>query len=92
MKPWELKKDPEQAARVQTILYHFAENVAHCAVLLSPVLPQAAAKIASQLAREDLLALKLDDLKWGLLADGHVIGKPKPVFPKILPDEEPAEE
>ncbi|MFD0896104.1 methionine--tRNA ligase [Luteolibacter ambystomatis] len=91
MKPWELKKDPEQAARVQTILYHFAENVAHCAVLLSPVVPQAAAKIASQLAREDLLTLKLDDLKWGLLADGHTIGKPKPVFPKIVIEEEAAE-
>lgn len=83
MKPWELNKDPEQTARLQTVLYHLAESVAHCAVLLSPVLPDAAAKLASQLRRDDLLALKIDDLKWGLLADGHEIGKPKPVFPRI---------
>lgn len=84
MKPWELKKDPANATRVQTVLYHLAESLAHCAILLSPVLPQAAAKITSQLRREDLLSLKLDDLKWGLLADGHEIGKPKPVFPRIV--------
>jgi methionyl-tRNA synthetase len=88
MKPWELKKDPAQATRVQTILYHFAENVAHCAILLSPIVPGASAKIAAQLAREDLLDLKLDDLKWGILAAGHEIGKPKPVFPKIILEDE----
>jgi methionyl-tRNA synthetase len=87
MKPWALKKDPANATRVQTVLYHLAESLAHCAVLLSPVLPQAAAKITTQLCREDLLSLKLDDLKWGLLADGHEIGKPQPVFPRIVNDE-----
>jgi methionyl-tRNA synthetase len=91
MKPWELNKDPEQKERVQTVLYHFAESVAHCAVLLSPVLPEAAAKLASQLRRDDLLTLKLDDLKWGLLNDGHEIGKPKPVFPRIVIEEATAE-
>jgi methionyl-tRNA synthetase len=73
------------------VLYHFAESVAHCAVLLSPVLPEAAAKLAAQLRRDDLLTLKLDDLKWGLLADGHEIGKPKPVFPRIVIEEAAAE-
>ncbi|HEY8962277.1 MAG TPA: class I tRNA ligase family protein [Luteolibacter sp.] len=29
MKPWELNKDPGQKERVQTVLYHFAESVAH---------------------------------------------------------------
>ena len=87
MKPWELKKDPANAPRVQTVLYHLAESLAHCAILLSPILPQAAAKIMSQLRRDDLLSLKLDDLKWGLLADGHEIGKPKPVFPRIVIEE-----
>jgi methionyl-tRNA synthetase len=87
MKPWELKKDPANAPRVQTVLYHLAESLAQCAILLSPVLPQAAAKIAAQLRRDDLLSLKLDDLKWGLLEDGHEIGKPKPVFPRIVMEE-----
>jgi len=90
MKPWELNKDESQKDRLQTVLYHLAESVAHCAVLLSPVLPDAAAKLAQQLKAEHLLSLKLDDLKWGLLPDQHEIGKPKPVFPRIQPTEEPA--
>ncbi len=49
MKPWELNKDPEQKDRLATVLYHLAESVAHASVLLSPVLPDAAAKLAGQL-------------------------------------------
>jgi methionyl-tRNA synthetase len=84
MKPWELNKDPAQAERLATVLYHLAESVAHCAVLLSPVVPQAAAKLAEQVRLPDLASLKLADLRWGLLADAHAIGKPKPVFPRIV--------
>lgn len=83
MKPWELNKDPEQAGRLATVLHHLVESVAHCAVLLSPVLPVAADQLAAQLQRKDLLSMKLDDLRWGLIPDGHTIGKPKPVFPRI---------
>ncbi|MES2475197.1 MAG: methionine--tRNA ligase [Verrucomicrobiota bacterium] len=89
MKPWELNKDPEQKDRVATVLYHFAESVAHIAVLISPVLPQITAKLAEQLNLPSLTTLKLTDLNWGLLPDGHPIGKPKPVFPRIV-IEEPA--
>jgi methionyl-tRNA synthetase len=87
MKPWELNKDPAQATRLQTVLYHLAESVAHCAVLLSPVLPEAAGKLAEQLRARHLPELRLAELQWGLLPDGHEIGKPKPVFPRILVEE-----
>jgi len=83
MKPWELNKDPEQAERLATVLYHLAESVAHAAVLLSPVLPDASAKLLSQLRADHLSAVPLAGLHWGLLADAHEIGKPKPVFPRI---------
>jgi len=89
MKPWELNKDPEQKDRVATILYHFAESVAHIAVLISPVLPEITAKLATQLNLPGLTTLKLADLQWGILPDGHAIGKPMPVFPRIV-IEEPA--
>jgi methionyl-tRNA synthetase len=89
MKPWELKKDPAQGERLATVLYHLAESVAHCAVLLSPVLPGVLAKLAPQLEAPWLAELKLDALRWGLLPDGHRIGKPVPAFPRIvLPDPE----
>jgi len=87
MKPWELNKDPANKDRLATVLYHLAESVAHAAVLLSPVLPAAAAKLAAQLNCPALITFKLPDLRWGLLADGHTIGQPKPVFPKIIVDE-----
>ena len=90
MKPWEMNKewktsnDPALKARIATVLYHLAESVAHAAALLSPILPDATAKLASQLNLPELPALKLADLNWGLLPDAHVIGKPKPVFPRIV--------
>lgn len=84
MKPWELNKNPENRERVATVLYHLAESVAHCAVLLSPTLPDATTKLAEQLELPGLATLRLDELHWGLLADGHAIGKPTPVFPRIV--------
>lgn len=84
MKPWELKKDPANSERLAMVLYHLAESVAHCAVLLSPVLPDAAGKLAHQLNAVHLLDAKLDDLAWGVLPDGHPLGKPEPVFPRIV--------
>ncbi len=87
MKPWELAKDPEKSARLATVLQHLVESVAHCTVLLSPVLPAAAAKLASQLNLPGLTETGLGELYWGLIPDGHVIGKPAPVFPRIIVEE-----
>lgn len=87
MKPWELNKDPEKKDRLATVLQHLAESVAHCTVLLSPILPDAATKLASQLNLPILTELSLTDLHWGLLPEGHTIGKPKPVFPRIVVEE-----
>lgn len=86
-KPWELAKDATHKPRLDSVLAHLVESLAHCAVLLSPVLPDPAARIAAQLRMETLLDLKLDDLQWGLVPDGHETGKPKPVFPKIVTEE-----
>lgn len=83
MKPWELNKHSENRDRLITVLHHLAESVAHCAVLLSPVLPDAAAQLAAQLRLPQLGSLKLDDLTWGLIPNGHEIEKPSPVFPRI---------
>jgi methionyl-tRNA synthetase len=89
MKPWELNKDAANKERLATVLQHLAESVAHCAVLLSPVLPEASAKLASQLNLPALESLHLADLHWGLIPEGHVIAKPKPVFPRIVVEETP---
>ncbi len=82
-KPWEMKKDETQLPRVGEILSHTAESCAHLALLLSPILPAAAEKIFSQLKKEKLNKMTLNELQWGLLEAGHQTGKPKPVFPRI---------
>ena len=89
MKPWELNKDPQKHERLATVLYHLAESVAHCTVLLGPILPTAVGSLAAQLKLPHLAQLHLHDLHWGLIADAHEIDKPAPVFPRII-DAEPA--
>ncbi|MEJ6582158.1 MAG: methionine--tRNA ligase [Akkermansiaceae bacterium] len=86
-KPWEMKKDESKLPRVAEVLSHTAESCAHLALLIRPVLPDAAEKILAQLNKPQLAELSLDDLKWGLLQPGHQTGKPKPVFPRIQIEE-----
>ena len=87
-KPWELAKDPANLATLERVLAHLVESLAHLAVLLSPFLPEPATRLAQQLRRDDLMSLRLGDLRWGLIADGHETGKPKPVFPRIVIEED----
>ena len=85
--PWQLAKDETAHDRLATVLYHMAESCAHISVLLSPVIPEACAKIQSQLRLPELADKKLSELTWGLIPAGHEIGKPKPIFPRIQLEE-----
>ena len=86
--PWSLAKDESQADRLAACLYHTCESCVHLAILLGPILPAASEKILGQLRFAPEKKLALADLKWGLLKDGHDTGKPKPVFPRIIIEEE----
>ena len=81
--PWKLAKDPAQAERLDTVLYHLAEALRILAILIAPVLPDAARGMAQQLNvnAEPRLADALDPA--AALADGHVLGAPTPLFPRI---------
>jgi methionyl-tRNA synthetase len=79
--PWKLAKEPEQADRLSAVLYHLAEALRIIAILLSPVLPNAAVGIFAQLNWDRAFALA--DAKWGGLPNGHLLGKPTPLFPRI---------
>jgi len=86
--PWKLAKDPAQAERLDAVLYTLAESLRIIAILISPVLPKAAHGIFDQLAwkladsgRDERFSLA--DAQWGGLPDGHVLGKPTPLFPRI---------
>jgi len=86
-RPWELAKDEENKPKLATVLYHMVESCAHISILLSPVTPEACAKIQGQLRLPELGDKKIADLQWGLIPAGHEIGKPKPVFPRIQIEE-----
>jgi len=86
--PWKLAKDPAQAERLDAVLYTLAESLRIIAILIWPVLPDAAHGIFDQLAWKLDEAgkdsrFRLADAVWGGLPDGHVLGKPVPLFPRI---------
>jgi methionyl-tRNA synthetase len=86
--PWNLAKDAEKTAMLDAVLYQLAESLRIIAILIFPVLPKAAHGIFEQLNWKMELSGKeerfsLADAKWGKLPDGHVVGKPVPLFPRI---------
>ncbi|MBK5911884.1 methionine--tRNA ligase [Rhodothalassium salexigens] len=79
--PWTLKKtDP---ARMATVLYVTAEAVRQIAILMQPIVPEAAASLLDQLGQG------ADDRRFDRLGAGHrltpgiAIAKPQGVFPRI---------
>jgi hypothetical protein len=42
-------------------------------------------RAAAQLKLPELTETALAELRWGLIPDGHTVGKPEPVFPRIIP-------
>ena len=86
--PWKKSRDPDFRAMIDEILYAIVESLRLIAILISPVLPKAAHGIFDQLnwkmelsGKEERFSLK--DAQWGGLPDGHVVGKPVPLFPRI---------
>jgi methionyl-tRNA synthetase len=87
-KPWILEKEPRRADELDAILYTLSESLRIIAILISPVTPLAAHGIFDQLNWKMELSGKeerfsLADAEWGRLPDGHVVGKPVPLFPRI---------
>jgi methionyl-tRNA synthetase len=90
--PWNLAKSSKVEDRelLKDLLYDCAESARILAIIVSPMLPEAAHRIFDQLnwKMEPELHGKdrrfsLVDVEWGKLPDGHVVGKPTPLFPRI---------
>ena len=89
--PWKLAKQKEDAQQLDAVLYHLVESLRIIAILISMVSPKAAHGIFDQLNWKMELSGKeerfsLADAEWGRLPDGHVVGKPTPLFPRIDTD------
>jgi methionyl-tRNA synthetase len=82
--PWALgeKSDEESRARLATILYTCAEALRIVTALAHPVIPEATAKIWTQLGLGDIRKFDLSQLTWGQLHLGTKLGQVEPVFPR----------
>jgi len=81
--PFKLAKDPDQAARLDSVLLHLAEALVHVSVLLSPIMPDACKKMREQLGWTMPDGFNISDLSWGLLKEGHQLNAPIPLFPRL---------
>ena len=86
--PWKLAKDPARATGLDHVLYYLCDHLRMIAIALFPFLPDAAHGIFDQLKWKVEQAgqdgrFHLEDLRPGLLPDGHQVGAPKPLFPRI---------
>jgi methionyl-tRNA synthetase len=82
VEPWALAKDQARKADLDGFLYRLLEAVRLVAVLASPVIPRASARIFGMLGlgeREPVTA----DLAWGLLEPGAPLGAIAQLFPRV---------
>jgi methionyl-tRNA synthetase len=82
--PWSLgeKQDEGSRARLATVLYTSAEALRIVTALAHPVMPDATAKIWTQLGLGDLKKFDLSQLQWGQLRLGTKLGEIQAVFPR----------
>ncbi|MEJ1155970.1 MULTISPECIES: methionine--tRNA ligase [Microbacterium] len=86
--PWALSKDEAQRDRLATVLYTAAEGLRALAVLLSPVMPIATAKLWTALGADSSLgSLQNQPVReagsWGILQSGTSVAALVPLFPRV---------
>lgn len=80
-RPFDLNKDPAQAARLDAVLYNLVECCRVLAVLLWPFIPGTAERIYAQLRFCGEVG-EWQGATWGGLELGHTVGTAEPLFPK----------
>jgi methionyl-tRNA synthetase len=82
--PWRLARDPDQRARLGTVLYHAAESLRLLSIYLAPFIPGAVEKIRAQLGQPPLPpGAWRDQTGWGGLLAGSRVERAQPIFPRI---------
>ncbi|MGI6656400.1 MAG: methionine--tRNA ligase [Desulfobulbus sp.] len=90
--PWELAKSEDGAQRLRVVLSLLGESLWKIAVVLRPVMPQTAAKMAAALGmQEHFEQTRLDDLlPWGAMPAGERIARNVHLFPRVETAASPA--
>ncbi|MBI4745981.1 MAG: class I tRNA ligase family protein [Deltaproteobacteria bacterium] len=82
--PWALAKDEAKKERLQTVIYNTLESLRVTAILISPFMPDTAAKMWEALNIPTLFdEVKIGDAGWGGLKTGITLSKPAPLFPRV---------
>ncbi|RWX43296.1 methionyl-tRNA synthetase [Candidatus Electrothrix aarhusensis] len=83
--PWELAKNPDQAGRLNTVLYFLADSLRLLALVLRPVMPTAADKMAAALGQEEELAKATleEEGCWGRMPAGTMLHQGDALFPRL---------
>ena len=81
--PWKLAKDPAQSDKLDEVLYTLSESLRIISILMSPIIPREAEAIRAQLNWQ--VNASLAAVQWGAFEDGHQLGEPIPLFPRIEP-------
>lgn len=85
--PWKLARDGARRGELASALYAAAETLRALAVLISPIMPGAAARLWEQLGIPEPLAHQRvpEAVAWGGLRPGTVTTKGGPLFPRLDP-------
>jgi methionyl-tRNA synthetase len=85
MAPWALRKtDPE---RMKVVLWVLAETLRQIAILIQPVMPEAAANMLDQLRIEDGKRSFNDLGADNRMAGGQGLDRPQPIFPRYVEED-----
>ncbi len=82
--PWAVaeRDDLDSKARLATILHTSVEALRIVTALVHPIIPEATARIWSQMGLGEIRELDLRQLAWGQIKAGTKLGKVEPVFPR----------
>jgi methionyl-tRNA synthetase len=83
--PWKTAKDPQRRAELASVLYAAAESLRILAVLIQPIMPQAAERLWEQLGQPGAAVEQRVPaaVVWGQLAPGSRTHKGESLFPRL---------
>ena len=86
--PWQLGKDKSQYDRLAAVLYNLCEVLRIVSILISPVMPETAKKIQTQIGAEKSVCTWQMAAQWGMLPENLTVKKGEALFPRIDVEEE----
>jgi len=86
--PWAIAEKPQEAKKLDSVLFHAAESLRVVAVLVAPVMPKTAQNIWEQLGLDGkITGVRLHELRWREDLVGKTIRGGASLFPRLDPKE-----